>query len=197
MLSVLSCFNDLKAQYYSLDDLYRQAERAADAAEQNAAATGALLNEQKRANQEQEEQRRAQLYLEAKRQAEEQKQRQLKRDQDVSSSGDGVSAPDLTASQLGWYYRVYPIQKLPNGILADSWVPANNIEGYKRGGILAFIETNRSLSEGAFCFISAYKSGTYNYTDNTGIKRIVPRYVLRQVCDLNIIQYNLGSIKEL
>ncbi len=193
----LSLCTHLKAQLYNSDDFYRQAVRAADAAEANAQATAALAYEQKRANAIQEEQRNAQLYLEAKRQAEEQKQRQQKRDQDFSSSGDGVSTPDPTASQLGWYYRVYPIQKLPNGVLADSWIPADNLQGFKRGGSLAFIETTANLAEGAFCFISAYKSGTYNYTDNTGTKRVVNRYILKNAYDLNIIKYNLGSIKEL
>jgi hypothetical protein len=68
VLMALSLCTHLKAQLYNSDDFYRQAVRAADAAEANAQATAALAYEQKRANAIQEEQRNAQLYLEAKRQ---------------------------------------------------------------------------------------------------------------------------------
>lgn len=184
-------------QYLQQERAIKASQDAADASSANAAATQALLEEQKRANGLQEKQRQAQLILEAKKLAEEQKQRQQRSDLDASSTGDGVSLNDPTASQLAWFYCIYVIQTLPNGVLANSFTPANNMQGYLRGGKLAFIEMNSPLEAGRQDFISAYKAGTYTYTDNSGKKRTVPRYVYKESYLFETMQYKAGSIKQL
>jgi hypothetical protein len=160
-----------------------------EATQSNAAATAALALEQKKANEDK-------IYFERKRREHEQQLEQEKRDNDAQSTGEGTIVNDPSASKLGWFYRVYVIQKLPTGILANSWTPSVVGEVIRNKGI-AYIEKTPSLQESSIYFISAYRSGTYSYTDSSGKSRVVPRYVFKQLFDIKSMQYNLNSIKEL
>jgi len=92
--------NNLHAQLHNSDDFYRQIERSADAAESNASATAQLVEETKRANEAREQLELLKLQREARKEAEEKLARFV---HEVSSTGDGVSVDDPTASKLGWY----------------------------------------------------------------------------------------------
>ena len=173
--------------------LYIQAEAAARAAAEAAATSREILDEQRRANAVLEQQRRAQLMIEAKRLADDRRLQQEKRDHDASSSGDGFSEPAKTASKLGWYYRIYPIQNLKTGTLIVNWEEADNSQGYIRGDTYAFLE-GYTLKNGGFYFVAAHSDGSYTYTDNTGLKRIVKRFVVNEFLSNDQIKYHLGSM---
>lgn len=127
-------------------------------------------------------------------------QERLQRIHNASSIGDGVSTDDPSASKLGWYYCIGVIQALPHGCLAADWIPSSIDQPTcgKLGLRVAYIE---GCSEGGETvqFIAAYKSGQYSYTDNSGNKRVVPRYVFKSNPGLSNMKYNYtpGSARSL
>jgi hypothetical protein len=117
-----------------------------------------------------------------------------------SSIGDGVSTDDPSVSRLGWYYCIGVIQPLPHGCLATDWIPSSidqPTDG-KLGSRFAYIEGCLEGGE-TVQFITAYQSGQYSYTDNSGNKRVVPRYVFKSNPGLDNMKYNYtpGSARSL
>lgn len=117
-----------------------------------------------------------------------------------SSIGDGVSTDDPSASKLGWYYCIGVIHALPHGCLAADWIPSSIDQPTygKLGSRVAYIE-GLSAADETVQFIAAYQSGNYRYTDQSGNKRIVPRYVFKSNPGLGNMKYNYtpGSARSL
>lgn len=182
------CMPKVLAQDYQIDALI-QIERE-------------KLEEQKRANaaveerlKEQAAARRAEEY---NRHQENLKSERLTRDNNVSCSGDGTITDNPHASKLAWYYLAYFVQQLPHGALAVDYVPTSwdDEASFTTRNNVAYIE-GISVGDGDVGYFTAYRNGTYNYTDKKGNKRSVPRYVLKNCCKYKEAQLNSGSIKPL